>query len=337
MSRRKTPAKPARASSGKSASSRKSGTRGRRRSRWLLWFNLLLIAALAGWYVTQPPARRAEVNRLLRNSIDRNKRIEPLDVAWDIYQLYYSPDFVSAPPAPGDHTHVYAGPPVATGANARDGGLRLLANQGYLVGYDDTLPSPRWAAYRVADLTPLPSAPERPDAFEVDVRTLSRVRSDAYTNTGYDRGHLAPNHAIATRHGEQAQRETFLLSNIIPQKHGLNAGLWKQLETRIATSYPARFGEVWVLAGPVFSRQPPPTLGRDGPAVPDACYMIILDESDGRLRSMAFVFPQDAAGELDRHLTTIDAIETRTGLDFFPALADAAENQLESQRASNVW
>ncbi|MFH1499757.1 MAG: DNA/RNA non-specific endonuclease [Verrucomicrobiota bacterium] len=321
-------------SSGKPASSARTR---RRRPRWLLWFNLLLITALAGWYVFQPPARRAEVNRLVRNSIDRDKRIQPLDVAWDIYQLYYSPDFVAVAPAPGDHTHAYAGLPAPTGSNGRDDTIRLLANRGYLVGYDDSLPSPRWAAYRVADLTPLPPAPERPTSFATDPRTASRVSSDAFTNTGYDRGHLAPNFAIATRHGEQAQLETFFLSNIIPQKHALNAGLWKQLETRIATSYPARFGEVWIVAGPVFTGTPPPTLGRDGPALPDACYMIILDESDGRLRAMAFVFPQNAAGELDRYLTTIDHIETRTGLDFFPALENAAENQLESRPASRVW
>lgn len=304
---------------------------------------MLLLAVLGIWYVAQPPARRAEVNLLLRNTIDRDKRIDLLDVARDIYQLYYSPDFVSAAPPPGDHTHVYAGLPEiaqthAFGAGGNPGGaLRLLSNRGYLVGYDDALPAPRWVAYRMADISPLPKPPERPDRFEVDRRTIARVTTEAFTGTGYDRGHLAPNYAIATRHGEEAQRETFLLSNIIPQKHGLNAGLWKQLEQRIATNYPARFGEIWVLAGPVFTRQPPARLGHNGPALPDACYMILLDESDGRLRTLAFLFPQDAAGELASYLTTIDTIEAQTGLDFFSALEDAAEDQLEAHQATRVW
>ena len=340
MARKRSPrsSKPSRATRSSRPSLFVRGT-GRRRGRLFLWINLLLLAGLAGWYVAQPEVRRQEVNRLVANSLDRQKRIDPLDVAWDIYQLYYSPDFVAVAPPPGDRTHGYGGLPALVGdhANTADGSLRLLANRGYLVGYDDTLPAPRWVAYRVADLSPLPKAAERPDSFETDRRTVARVTGDAFTGTGYDRGHLAPNHAIATRYGEEAQRETFLLSNIIPQKHGLNAGLWKQLEQRIATSYPARFGEVWVLAGPVFTRHPPHTLGRNGPAVPDACYMIILDESDGRLRALAFIFPQDAKGELDRHLTTIDTIEARTGLDFFSALEDSAETLLESQRASRVW
>ncbi len=301
------------------------------------WISLIALTALVGWYAFQPSARREEVNRLLRNSIERDKNIDPLDIAWDIYQLYYSPDFVKVPPPPGDNTNTYGGLPATIGANGQSSGLRLLANRGYLIGYDDRLPGPLWAAYRCADITPLPSTGERPESFEIDRRTVSRVSSNAYTGTGYDRGHLAPNYAIASRYGQPAQLETFLLSNIIPQKHSLNAGLWKQLEMRIATSYPARFGEIWVVAGPVFNQQPPVTLGRGGPAVPDACYMILLDESDGRLRSMAFIFPQDASGELAHYLTTIDTIEIRTGLDFFSAIEDKAEALLESQRAGRVW
>lgn len=90
----------------------------------------------------------------------------------------------------------------------------------------------------------------------MDKRTAARVEPDDYTRSGYDRGHMAPNYGIATRFGRQAQEETFLMSNISPQKHGLNAGVWKTLEQRIATNYPGRFGEVWVLAGPVFAARP---------------------------------------------------------------------------------
>ncbi|MCC5024847.1 MAG: hypothetical protein J6386_19555 [Candidatus Synoicihabitans palmerolidicus] len=47
----------------------------------------------------------------------------------------------------------------------------------------------------MADITPLPSAGERPERFEVDRRTLARIDSDSYTGSGYDRGHLALNYA----------------------------------------------------------------------------------------------------------------------------------------------
>jgi endonuclease G len=148
---------------------------------------------------------------------------------------------------------------------------------------------------------------------------------------------MAPNFAIATRYGETAQRETFLMSNITPQRHTLNAGLWRELEMRIATSYPARYGEVWVITGPVFG--PSPRTLRGGVAVPDAFFKIIIDEQDGKLRTLAFLVPQDAPEGADpaRYLTTIDEIERRTGLDFLPELDEPAQRAIEAQRAGRVW
>lgn len=104
----------------------------------------------------------------------------------------------------------------------------------------------------------------------------------------------------------------------------------------IATSYPGRFGEVWVLAGPVFGSKPDKLARRV--AVPEACYMIIVDESDGRIRTTAYLFPQDPVSvRLDTYLTTIDEIERRTGLDFLAELPDDAENALESRKAGRAW
>lgn len=308
------------------------------RARAFLWVNVAAVLLTGGWYLFQPPARRAEVRLLVGNAFEENKNVTPLDVAWDIYQLYYGPDFVSAPPAAGDRTHLYAGPPLA-GDEAR--ATRLLTNRAYLAGYSETYANPLWVAYRVPDVTPLRAPGERPERFAADARTVARVEPEAYSGSGYDRGHLAPNYAIATRHGEAAQRETFLMSNVMPQRHGLNAGLWKQLETRIATSWPARFGEVWVFAGPVFGPRPArlPGAGRSAPAIPEACYMIVADESDGRVRALAFILPQEPAtgAAVQDFLTTVDEVERRTGLDFFAELPDAVEAGLEARRASRVW
>ncbi|AOS43667.1 Nuclease precursor [Lacunisphaera limnophila] len=310
----------------------RSKSRSFRRTKAFVVANLMLWGGIGGWYLLQPPARQEEVARLVGNLVEGRKQITAFDVAWDLWQLYYSEDFVAAV-APGDTTHVYGGAP-QTRLGAKP--LRLLANAGYVVGYSDELGNPRWAAYRVRDTAP-GAAPERPDNFAVDPRTVARIEPGFYTRSGYDRGHLAPNHAIATRYGAAAQAETFLMSNIIPQKHALNAGPWKQLEQRIATNYPGRFGEVWVIAGPVFGDRPDKLRGRV--AVPEACYMIIVDESDGRVRAAAFVFPQDTPAEapLDDYLTTIDDLERRTGLDFLSELSDPAETALEARPLERVW
>jgi len=288
----------------------------------VFWFNVVLLAVLGGWFVMQPETRREEVSRLVGNYFEKNKRIELLDVAMDIYRLYYSADFVTATAA-GDRTHVYGGSPVPSGG----GVLRVLVNQGYAAG----------VAYRVADVKTLPEAAPRPEGFETDLRTAARVAESAYTNSGYDRGHMAPNYAIATRYGEEAQRETFLMSNIAPQRHALNAGVWKQMEMKIATSYPGRFGEVWVIAGPVFGARPARLRG--GPAVPEAFFMVVIDESDGRVRAQAMVFPQEtpAGAEPEGFVVSVDEVERRTGLDLLHELPDSAEEVLEAKRVERVW
>ena len=305
-------------------------------AKWLFGLNLVVGGLLGGWYVFQPATRQTEVRRLVGNAFEHDKRVSAFDIAWDIWQLYYA-DSATGRIAPGDKSIVYGGAPRATSGAAAASNVRVLTNRGYVVGYSETLASPLWAAYRMRDLARIPAPAARPEKFAVDRRTVARVAPDVYSGSGYDRGHLAPNYGIATHYGAVAQRETFLMSNITPQRHALNAGLWKELETKIATSYPARYGEVWVFVGPVFGANPKKLRG--GVTVPEAFFMIIVDENEGKLRTLAVVVPQDAADTADpsRYLTTIEDIQQRTGLDFLSELDDVAERQVEQQRAGRVW
>ncbi|MEY3583912.1 MAG: Nuclease precursor [Verrucomicrobiota bacterium] len=135
-------------------------------------------------------------------------------------------DIVPAPEPDKEATAPYGEP-------ADQRGLKLFVNKGYSVGYDDSLPSPRWSSYRVFPYQDVHL--ERPSSFKSDVRTTARVTTTEFVRSGYDRGHLSPNYAISVCYGEEAQKETFLLSNIVPQLHALNAGLWKDLEQRPST------------------------------------------------------------------------------------------------------
>lgn len=318
----------ARKSSGSSALPRSF-----RRTKAFLFANVLLWAGIGSWFLFQPKERQQEVSALVHNAFDTRKGITAFDVAWDLWQLYYSQDYVAGV-AVGDKTHLYGGVPRVIAPPATS--VRVLANTGYVVGYSDALGDPLWAAYRVADIE-LRDPPPRPDTFVPDLRTAARIESQVYNNSEYDRGHMAPNYAIATRYGQHAQAETFQMSNICPQRHTLNAGVWKNLEHRIATNYAGRFGEVWVLAGPVFGAKPEKLRRRV--AVPESFYMIVVDESDGRVRAEAFLLPQEtpAAAKLDDYVASIDEIEQRTGLDFLSELPDETENALEARRVERVW
>jgi endonuclease G, mitochondrial len=308
----------------------------RRAIKFLLLLNLGVGVLLGGWYLAQPESRQHEVRRLVENALERDKRVSFLDVAWDVWQLYYARG-PAGRVASGDKTIVYGGAPRALAPGADMPTIRVLVNRGYIVGYSDTLGNPLWAAYRVEDLAKLPKPAARPEKFETDRRTVARVAPEDYAGSGYDRGHLAPNYAIATRYGVAAQRETFLMSNITPQLHAFNAGIWRELELKIATSYPARYGEVWVMTGPIFGAQPKKLRGVV--RVPEAFFLIVVDESENKLRTLALIVPHDAPAQADpaQFLTSIEEIQRRTGLDFLFELDDDSERQVEQARATRLW
>ncbi|OLO02646.1 endonuclease [Salinicola socius] len=212
---------------------------------------------------------------------------------------------------------------------------RVLRNDGFLVGWSDVRGEPLWVGYalnRVID----PHSYSRPDRFESDWRSLWPISADDYTRSGYDRGHLAPNYAMSVVHGRDAQMASFLMTNITPQRPKLNRQLWQRLEEAVIDDFVPRFGSVWVVAGPVFDDQ---LLHRVGfTQIPVGFYKILIVPGQTP-RALAFFMPQDVNGKepLARFLVTIDEIEARTGLDFFPRLADPVERRLEGRVETNGW
>ncbi|MEN9652848.1 MAG: Nuclease precursor [Verrucomicrobiota bacterium] len=309
--------------------------------RFLGWVCLLVLLAtgLLGlvYYLAERPAKVAIEQRVL-DAVDtvREDGTTPRTVVDALDQfadrtVVVTGDIVPAPPPAAQATAPYGEP-------ADRVGLKRLVNRGYTVGYDDRLPSPRWSSYRVF---PCPEVHrERPSGFRSDSRTMARVTTSEYVRSGYDRGHLAPNYAISVCHGEEAQKETFLLSNIVPQLHALNAGLWKDMEQRIMKRYVARYGTVWVQVGPVFPDPPDRRFGRI--PVPTAFWMVIseYDEAARGVRAIAYLVPHEEKWrdvELTRYVVSIRRVEELTGLDFFPQLPAAAQQRLESAPAPRAW
>lgn len=236
--------------------------------------------------------------------------------------------------------HVYAGLPLA-GAKTSD--YTLLENIGFLVGYSEERKDPLWVAYRLEGAAPH-EAGKRPSRFKVDERTAARVAHTDYKQAdyqenpaAYDRGHMAPNHAIATRYGREAQLETFLMSNIAPQRKTLNQQTWEALEKTIASVWAPELDEVWVVVGPIFG--PSPARLNDVSQIPDAFYALVVDEDGSSLRAIALVLSQDVRGEqpLGRFVTTIDEVEAATALDFFADLPDDLEATLERTKGDARW
>ena len=71
-----------------------------------------------------------------------------------------------------------------------------------------------------------------------------------YKNSGFDRGHLCP--AGDRRYSQEAHDETFLTSNISPQDHDFNAGVWNRLEQKVRY-WARKYDGVFVVTGGVLN------------------------------------------------------------------------------------
>lgn len=216
-------------------------------------------------------------------------------------------------------------------------GLLILPNDGFVVGYDERRRNPAWVSYTFAGAISHVGH-KRESGFDADTRTAAHVVSTEYTNSGFDRGHMAPSFGIFSFDGEPAEREAYRMSNILPQTHALNAGPWEKVEMLEARDWAPHEGKIRVFCGPAY-REPVATIGR-GVAVPFATWKIVVRATSvGRFEAVAFFMPQtaDIHDPPSKYLTSVRAIEAATHLDFFAALPDDEESALETPVAPVLW
>lgn len=219
---------------------------------------------------------------------------------------------------------------------------RVLRNDAFLVGWSDLRGNPLWVKYK---LSPVPAgAPRlrRPPRFERDWRALNSIGHDDYSGSGYDRGHLAPNYAISRLYGAQAQLQTFLMTNITPQRPNLNQKVWQRLEEAEIDVFAPRYAELWVITGPVFDADIQRLPSSKRVEVPDAFFKILAAPQggpDGEPKLLAFVVPQTVRGNepLDRFVTSVDHVEELTGFDFFPHMEAELQARLEAAIDPGAW
>ena len=237
---------------------------------------------------------------------------------------------------------MYQGEPKAISALNTNTWFRVLRNNGFIVGYSDLRGNPLWVEYALTPVTDNAPHLKRPSRFQTDWRGLNRVSHDDYTKSGFDRGHNAPNHAMSTLYGKYGQADSFLMTNISPQRPKLNQQIWQRLEEAELSFFAKNFGKVWVITGPIFgnnSERISSSLWHID--IPKAFYKIyITEESDSKPAfALAFIIPQTVTGKepLSQFVTTIDTVEAQTGLDFLSDFDDKTENHLEGTIETVPW
>lgn len=171
--------------------------------------------------------------------------------------------------------------------------------------------------------------------FMTDTSVEGCATTDDYRGSGFDRGHMCP--AGDMKWDRRAMDACFMLTNICPQEGSLNSGSWKKLEEK-CRKWAMRDSSLIIVCGPVLTDRITRTIGSSNVAVPDRFYKVVLAPYANPPRAIGFIMPNGhVPGGMQAAACTVDQVEAITGLDFFSALPDDLENQIESQASFPLW
>lgn len=173
----------------------------------------------------------------------------------------------------------------------------------------------------------------RTDDFRADPKVKSNpVKGTDYQGSGYDRGHLCPAGDMTIN--RTAMSETFFMSNMSPMVPSFNRGIWSKVEDWVRDAALAS-GGLYVVTGPILSGSCGSV--KQSITVPCSYYKIVFSGGSNP-KMLGFVLSNaGASGSITRFVVSVDEIEKKTGIDFFPQLDNAIEQQLESRASLSGW
>ena len=215
------------------------------------------------------------------------------------------------------------------------GEQQVIKRTNYALSYNDSHKVANWVAYSLRT-DQLKSCVTRPSGFVPDplITTGTAVTTD-YTNTGFDRGHLLP--AGDMKYDAKAMKDTFFMSNVTPQPPTFNRGMWARMEV-LVRAWTKSAGKMWIVTGPVLTETLPWIGHRVTISVPKHFYKVMIRKVGNKYVGMAILMSTDLPhATLIEYATTINAIEALTGIDFFPFLDDAVEEEVERATDMKLW
>ncbi len=268
------------------------------------------------------------------------------------------------------------GRPLVKNSEELDDAYKVSIDHGYYLGdIDCKIKAARWISHIVAPIDQEEDDQyERKFSFTPDptLPKYCQTLSYEYTNSGYDRGHLAAAKDFAA-YGREAIKVSFYTSNILPQVgSGFNRDLWKNLEEYIR-QLSNKIGPVLVYTGPIFADYTSenfPTINHDIP-VPTAYYKIVVHINDEeKMETIGFVIentdhrkqnygdsklnkncedlvkneanlkgdvcPKDNLVNIERHIMPIDKLEKIAKIRFFNNVATNESIKI-TERNSSSW
>jgi DNA/RNA endonuclease G (NUC1) len=257
----------------------------------------------------------------------------------------------AAPPYTSD-VHLTMGNPSGAIADVNFPNNYLMMKPAYALSYNRDKGTPNWVSWHLTNewygtLT-------RVDTFRPDPAvppSWYRVQAFDFFATGFDRGHMTPNADRDNENRVPVNQETYLMSNMVPQAPDNNQGPWANMENALRTIADAG-NELYIVSGPAgvggtgSNGGVTTTLAGGHVTVPAYTWKValVLSRLDGNdvarvtasTRTIAVIMPNtqgirtNNSNDWQGYLTTVDAVETLTGYDFFSNVPLLEQNCIEA-------
>jgi len=227
---------------------------------------------------------------------------------------------------------------------------QVIFHKAMVLSYNEKHEQPNWVAH-IVPVDVKETGVGRSNDFREDplVKTgsscekdyfLKHLKADStyeYDGFGFDRGHLAP--SADFRWFKDALSESYFYSNMSPQRPDFNRGIWAKLENYVRQYVIENNEKVFVVTGGILNDNLPVVeRSVNKVTIPEEYFKVLLD-IDGDVKSgIGFILPNEASEyPVISYAVSIDEVEKRTGIDFFPALPDSLENRLEANFDIKHW
>jgi endonuclease G len=154
--------------------------------------------------------------------------------------------------------------------------VTILCKKRFVIGYSIERKSPLWVAHVLTkEYTSAPKI-ERKNTFKTDPSLSKSVQSTMadYVGNEFDRGHMVPFEDVSD--DGEAAKESFYLTNLVPQVDTNNRGIWKALEGQVR-KLPETKNIIYVVTGPIFDEKFSKL--QSGAHIPTRLFKLVLSPS----------------------------------------------------------
>lgn len=165
---------------------------------------------------------------------------------------------------------------------------------------------------------------KRKDSFHEELKLPAEQRAtlDDYKKSGWDRGHMSPNHDMSTL---TAQKESFSLANIVPQSPHVNQRIWKKIEDGVRAEVQSG-RNLYVITGPIFDGQDLEILN-DRVLIPTSVFKAIFDPNSGEGAAYLATNDKDDNGNHYDQIS-IAKLEAMIGINLFPDMSTVNKKRM---------